>query len=376
MVKTENEHKVQFQEPISSGVDEGVLILDEQGYITYADEVSARLLGYDTVDLIGFHHEALWAAEQVPYNGMITAESQSYQTALRQRNGRSLPALITITPLTTEGTPHKLISLMRLTDVEQINTALWHTQRLAGIGTLASSVAHELTNPISIITATCSNIQHDINQNALSTTQLSHYIQMIEQSAWRSVRIMEVLRNYTLNNDPQTAVTDLNMILEDALTLVQQQFIKEYNIVIETELEPNLKSIVCDHTRMVQVAINLLTNARDAMYPGGGTITLKSWALPHNNTDPMAQPLYAFSVMDKGKGIPDDLMGRIFQPFFTTKSNHMGTGLGLFISKGIINQHNGRLLAENNPDNGATFTVILPRNLEPPSNESPKDFVV
>jgi len=184
-----------------------------------------------------------------------------------------------------------------------------------------------------------------------------------------------VLRNYTLNNDPQTAVTDLNMILEDALTLVQQQFIKEYHVAIKTELDPHLTSIVCDHNRIVQVAINLLTNARDTMQPGGGTITLKSWALSDHSNSNGEEQSYAFSVTDRGKGIPDDLMDKIFQPFFTTKANSMGTGLGLFISQGIVSQHNGRLLAENNLDGGATFTVILPRHLEPPSdNDESKVF--
>jgi signal transduction histidine kinase len=286
-----------------------------------------------------------------------------YRTTLRHANGQHIPALLSSTPLATEAEPHTLITIMRLDTVEHINEALWHTQRLAGLGTLTSSIAHELTNPISIITATCSNLLHDVNQNALTTTQLMHYIEMIEQSAWRSVRIMEALRNYALNNDPQTAVTDLNMIIEDALTLVSQQFLKEYNVTIETHLDPALKSIVCDHNRVTQIVINLLTNARDAMIPDGGTIQVKSWAVPGTNDgqNDFNEARYAFSISDTGTGIPEALMGRIFNPFFSTKTGSSGIGLGLFISHGIVAQHNGRLLAENNADGGATFTVILPR---------------
>ena len=193
-----------------------------------------------------------------------------YRTQLHHANGRTIPAVLSLTPLTSDSELRTLITVMPLETVEHINEALWHTQRLAGIGTLTSSIAHELTNPISIITATCNNLQHDVNQNVLTDAQLRHYIQMIEQSAWRSVRIMEALRNYALNNDPQTAVTDLNMIIEDALTLVRQQFLKEHDVTIETDLDDSLKSIVCDHNRLTQVVFNLLTNARDAMLPKGG----------------------------------------------------------------------------------------------------------
>ncbi len=365
MIEIKEKQQVQSQEPISSGVEEGVLILNEDGRIAYADETSAKLLEYESADLLGHHQDEFWSNGALPYDGITPDSGYSFQAALRQKNGRSLPALVTITPLTKGENAHQLISLMRLSDVEEINTIMWHTQRLAGIGMLASSVAHELTNPISIITATCSNLKLDIQNNALSTTQLLNYVQMIEQSAWRSVRIMEVLRNYTLNNDPQTAVTDLNIILEDAMTLVKQQFHKEHNVTICAELDENLKSIVCDHNRIVQVAINLLTNGRDAMPESGGEIVLKSWAVPmekvRESEGGNANEQYAFSVTDNGAGVPAELLDKLFQPFFTTKANRNGTGLGLFISKGIVTQHNGRIQVTNNPNGGTTFTVILPR---------------
>jgi PAS domain S-box-containing protein len=363
MVQSQHEREAQFQQHIGQGFAEGVLVLNEAGVITDADATAGEILGYEPTELLGLHCHHFWEPEQLPYEVLTINNERPYRTTLRHANGRLVPALLSSTPLATEADLHTLITIMRLDTVEHINEALWHTQRLAGIGTLISSIAHELTNPISIITATCSNMQHDINQNALSTTQLLHYIEMIEQSAWRSVRIMEALRNYALNNDPQTAVTDLNMIVEDALTLLRQQFLKEYNVTIETHLDPTLKSIVCDHNRITQVAINLLTNARDAMMPNGGTIHVKTWAVSASNgrQNDLTEACYAFSISDTGTGIPEELMDKIFNPFFSTKKGSSGTGLGLFISHGSVAQHNGRLLAENNADGGATFTVILPR---------------
>jgi signal transduction histidine kinase len=122
---------------------------------------------------------------------------------------------------------------------------------------------------------------------------------------------------------------------------------------------------------MTQVLINLLINARDAMSPKGGTVEIRSWqqldgelgtAVSHNGSG-LSQKMYAFSVSDTGSGIDPDLLESIFDPFFTTKRSGKGTGLGLFIAKRIVQQHNGRIWAENNELGGATFTVVLPRKL-------------
>jgi signal transduction histidine kinase len=183
--------------------------------------------------------------------------------------------------------------------------------------------------------------------------------------------VVEVLRNYSYDEEAQTAVTDLNMIIEDALALVRHQFYGEYNIQIETQLAQNLGTIVCDHNRMTQVLVNLLINARDAMMPLGGVIRIKSWPEPPptrnlsrvNGTFVGTSPReeYSFSISDSGCGVSPAIMGRIFDPFFTTKPNGKGTGLGLFVAKRIVEQHNGRIALTNNFNGGTTFTVTLPR---------------
>jgi signal transduction histidine kinase len=256
-------------------------------------------------------------------------------------------------------------------EAEHINEALARTQRLAGIGLLTASVAHEMNTPLSIIAATCSNLQHEIEENHLSMDQLLKYVEMIEQNAWRAARIVEVLRNYSYDEEPQTAVTDLNMIIEDALALVRHQFYGEYNIEIDLDLNQNLGTIVCDHNRMTQVIVNLLINGRDALMPNGGTIRVRSWAEPPPTlmlsrvngglAEKSSREEYGFSISDSGHGLDLAVIDKIFDPFFTTKPHGKGTGLGLFVAKRIVEQHNGRITAKNNPDGGATFTVILPR---------------
>ena len=244
---------------------------------------------------------------------------------------------------------------VRIDSVQRFNDALSHTQRLAGIGTITASVAHELNTPISIIIATCSNMKYEIEDNNLSAERLLRYIGMIEQSAWRSARLTESLRNYSTDGALEMAVTDLNPIIEDALQLVQQQFQGEANIRVETDLQSNLKSIICDHNRIMQVVLNLLINARDAVGDGDGVICIRSWAVEDDD-----QFAFAFSIRDNGAGISEESMEQLFKPFFTTKPAGSGTGLGLSISKQIVEQHNGVITAVNNPDHGVTFTVKLP----------------
>lgn len=354
----------EFYEHLLHAVSAGVLVLDDDGIVTSANPAAGRILGRDAEQLIGRTWADLGANDE-----RLTA-SPPHRTTLFQPDGRSITVNLAVTPVSDHITSTTMVSFTHWQEMEQLNEALLHTQRLAGIGLLTASVAHELNTPLSIIAATCSNMLYEIEENSLGMEQLQRYVEMIEQSAWRSARIVEVLRNYSYADEMQTAVTDLNMIIEDALVLVQHQFRGEFNIQIVKKLDENLKTIVLDHNRLTQVILNLLINARDTMLPNGGTIEIRSWAqnaeletAVSSNGNGSHQEMYAFSVSDTGSGIDPELLDRIFEPFFTTKSPGKGTGLGLFIAQRIVQQHNGRIWAENNALGGATFTVVLPRKL-------------
>lgn len=241
-------------------------------------------------------------------------------------------------------------------DVDRLQTALSQTQRLAGIGTLTASVAHELTNPISIITTACNNLLSRVADDNLNTDELLYYLEMIDHSAWRCARLIRTLGNYSHINQPDMADADLNEIIEDALAMVSNQFQRQFNIEMITRRAPGMPAVHCDQNQITQVLINLLINARDAMrlnQVNEGRIEIASWTI-------LDEPAVAFSVRDTGPGIPFDLKEKIFTPFFTTKPIGEGTGLGLSIVKGIVEQHDGRITADNHPDGGALFTIILP----------------
>ena len=352
----------EFYDHLLQAVSAGVLVLDDDGIVTSANLAAGRILGWEAEQLIGRTWSDLGA------NDELLLACPPHRTTLRQPDGRSVTVNLAITPVSDHITSTTMVSFTHWQEMEQLNEALLHTQRLAGIGILTASVAHELNTPLSIIAATCSNLLHEIEENSLGMEQLMRYVEMIEQSAWRSARIVEVLRNYSYADEMQTAVTDLNMVIEDALVLVQHQFKGEFNIQIVKKLDENLKTTVLDHNRMTQVLINLLINARDAMAPNGGTVEIRSWQMDEqvsasHNGNGSHPEMYAFSVSDTGDGIEPSMLDSIFEPFFTTKSAGKGTGLGLFIAKRIVQQHNGRIWAENNELGGATFTVVIPRKL-------------
>lgn len=370
MVAEKTDSTAQFFTHLLQNMSSGTLVVNEAGVIASANQGAALMLGVAMADLVGRSLHDFWPEQLLPLE-LPTDSELHRETVLLPRNGRPLPVTLAISPIAGISGVQKLVTMTRLNDVERLNESLTRTQRLAGMGTLTASIAHELNNPISIITTACANLNLDIDDNALSLERLHHYVTMIEQSAWRCVRIVEVLHNYSLDGLPQIAVTEWNRIVEDSLTLVKQQFQGQFNVRIQTDLVPTMKSIVCDHNRLTQVVINLLTNARDAMLPDGGTIQMKTWLVPAGTMLPGPGTLYppqlatvdhfALAVRDSGSGIPPEILDHIFEPFFTTKANGSGTGLGLFIARRIVEQHNGRLWAENNPDSGATFTVLLPR---------------
>ena len=238
-------------------------------------------------------------------------------------------------------------------DEKQFRDHLLETQRLAGVGTLAAGVAHELNNPINVITATCSNLLIQMADGDLSEVELKHYIEIIEQSAWRCARLVDTMREYSHMNGHKLGLCKLNQIIETALTLVSYEFERHDNVVIEIDLDTGLEPLLCDQNQITQVLLNLLTNARDALAPEGGIIRISSWSAPLEDAQ-------AFSVFDNGTGIDELVFPLLFEPFETTKEFGAGTGLGLAISMKILEEHQGRITVENNDDGGATFTVILP----------------
>ncbi|MBZ0168502.1 Histidine kinase [Candidatus Methylomirabilis lanthanidiphila] len=235
--------------------------------------------------------------------------------------------------------------------LKQTQAQLIQSGKLAAVGTLAAGVAHELNQPLMIIRGYAQELLQD---RRITDAEIRDDLWRIEAQTTRMVAIINHLRDFSRESKGRREGVDLNRIVSDALTFLDQQ-LKSRNIVVTQELSPDRPQVWVDPLQIEQVLLNLITNARDAMEAAGfGTIIVR--------TEPVSGGRVALSVTDIGPGIPDDIRSRIFDPFFTTKEVGKGTGLGLSICHGIVEEHGGALTVESPvaDGQGARFTIVLP----------------
>jgi signal transduction histidine kinase len=233
--------------------------------------------------------------------------------------------------------------------LSQRQEQLIKAHKLKAVGTLTAGVAHELNNPINNIMLTAAMLQEDYSE--IDDTERLDMINDLVQEAERSQKIVRNLLEFARVRDIDTCLLQLNAILEEALQLVTNQ-LKLCKVKIERQFAPNLEPFSGDKQQLIQVFLNLILNAIDAM-PNGGTLVIK--------TNTVSEGDYLkVSFTDSGIGIQDHVKPHIFDPFFTTKSQGKGTGLGLSVSMGIIRKHGGDIRIDSQVSRGTTFTVLLP----------------
>ncbi len=230
---------------------------------------------------------------------------------------------------------------------EYAKRKIMESERLAVIGQLAADVAHELNNPLQGI-VTYSHLLLE-NENTRKSTCAS--VEKIVTQADRCTRIIRGLLDFSRPRPPQKKLTNVNAVLAECLSLVENQA-QFHNIEVVKDWNGSTPEVVIDPSQMQQVFINLLINAAEAM-DGGGRLTISTWFDPINQ-------LVEIEFADSGHGIDAQNIERIFDPFFTTKEVGHGTGLGLAISYGIVREHDGTISVDSAVGKGSTFTVQLP----------------
>jgi signal transduction histidine kinase len=222
---------------------------------------------------------------------------------------------------------------------------LWHADRLATLGQLAAGVAHELNEPLGNILG--------FAQLAQKTPNLPHAakedMRKIEAAALQGREIIKKLLVFARQTPPQIKRVNLNQVIEEGLYFFRARCAKQ-GIELVLELEPGLPELIADPAQLNQALVNLVVNALQAM-PEGGRLTLR--------TETHGAHL-SLSVEDTGVGISEEVMGKIFAPFFTTKDVGEGTGLGLPVVHGIVSAHGGSIRVESKEGEGTRFEVHLP----------------
>ena len=205
-----------------------------------------------------------------------------------------------------------------ITERKRSEEALQFSQKMADLGTLAAGVAHELNSPLQIITGASEVLLGRLERGEeVDSGLLKRRLEMINQSAWRSAEIIRSLLNYARSTSGQMDYAQLNDLVGETLKLMEHQLKTWSNIAVSTDLSPDVPPIWCDRNQILQVLINLLLNARDAMpRPRGGRIFIQTQYDPQNR-------VIVLKVSDSGAGIPQEIIRNIFDPFFTLSLIHI-----------------------------------------------------
>jgi signal transduction histidine kinase len=257
------------------------------------------------------------------------------------------------------GNPTAIVSVLhdltRIRELEErrVQQHLFDFEKQAAVGRLAATVAHEINNPLEAIKnalylAVSSLPPNDPNR------------QYLEIASKETVRVSGIIRQMLgfYRSTAERVPTDVNRILEDALALLLRQ-LRQHQIVVRFDPEGELPPVLASPDQIKQVFLNLILNAQEAM-PRGGTLSIATRLSSEGEREFLAGRFIVVQIRDTGVGIADEDMPRIFEPFYSTKTETKGTGLGLWVSLGIVQNHGGQIKVRSRAGRGTTFTVALP----------------
>ena len=274
-----------------------------------------------------------------------------YKFRLDTPTGETRTVNVAIAPLVTKkfSVVGRLIIMDDITERVELETQLSQADKLSSIGLLAAGVAHEVNTPLAVI----SSYAQMLSKQLQGDDQKSALMDKITRQTFRASEIVNNLLNFSRTNATDFTEVDVNRIILDTLNLLEHQF-KTTKIHIEDDLASHLPKIQGNAGRLQQVFLNLFLNAKDAM-PAGGTLKVSTY-----NGDAVS-----VVVSDTGSGIAQENIQRIYDPFFTTKGSQQdgqrrGTGLGLSVTYGIIQEHAGKIRVESAPNAGTTFYLDFP----------------
>jgi PAS domain S-box-containing protein len=241
--------------------------------------------------------------------------------------------------------------------LRQLEADLAHINRVSMMGELAASLAHDIKQPLTGAVMSANACERWLRRDPPAVSEASEAASRMTNNVMRAAEIIDRVRSLYTRGTPRREPVDLNDLVEEMIGLLYPTANRRA-ISIRTDLDARLPMITADRVQLQQVLMNLMLNSIEAMKETGGRLTVRS------KTTADGQILIA--VSDSGIGLPEQEPERVFEAFFTTKSQ--GTGMGLSISRRIIDAHGGRLWASNNPGRGTTFQFSLP--VEIPAEES------
>ena len=241
----------------------------------------------------------------------------------------------------------------RTRQLQSTQQKLIQSDRLASLGRLSATVAHEINNPLSGILNLSMVMQRMLKEDGVPPERMQEFRRHLEQvtrETERVGRIVSDLLAFSRQSRPRIGKADLNEVVRSTLTVIDHK-IRQEGSQVALELEPDLPPVHGDAAQLQQVVLNLVMNAAEAT-PGGGALRVRT-----RSTSGAREVV--LEVSDTGVGIPASILPKIFDPFFTTKEEAKGTGLGLAVVYGIVEAHGGDIEVESEPGRGTTFRVKL-----------------
>lgn len=235
---------------------------------------------------------------------------------------------------------------------------LTQAEKLSALGQLSAGMAHELNNPLTVIRGFNNRVRYSLRKRGTVTPDIFDYLNEVDDGADRMAKIIDHLRTFSRMKDRTPVPFSVNTAIRQAFDFFEEQ-VRLRGIKVELQLCPEDPEVDGFSNRFEQAVINLITNARDAM---GGWEQRATPTIRVTSVVEADQVVIRFA--DNGPGIPKKIINRVFEPFFSTKPTGAGTGLGLAIVHEIIEEHAGELSVDSQPNQGATFTIRLPRPKE------------
>jgi two-component system, NtrC family, sensor kinase len=350
----EFERLKEFNENIVESINVGILAVDLDDRIESWNAQMEAMYALSRAEALGQELGSVFPLEFIEALQGFRNEPgvhHLYKFRLTTRAGELRTANIAVAPLLSREfvSVGRIILVDDITERVSLEAQLSQADKLSSIGLLAAGVAHEINTPLAVI----SSYSQMLSKQLRGDTRLSPMLDKITQQSFRAAEIANGLLNFSRTSTTEFRDTDLNQVIRDTLSLLEHQF-KTAQILVDLELAETLPSISGNPGKLQQVFLNLLLNAKDAM-PGGGRLRVATLVNGHVEA----------VVADSGQGIAPEHLKRIYDPFFTTKTtpkpgDRRGTGLGLSVSYGIIQEHAGKIHVESAVGAGTTFHLEFP----------------
>jgi PAS domain S-box-containing protein len=372
---------------LATAVD-AVVVIDEKGIIETFNPSAERLFGFTSAEVVGRNVSVIMPE---PYRSEHDSYIQNYvrtgqkriigigrEVEGRRKDGTTFPVELAVSEAVLadrrifvgivrdlserkraekalqESNRHLAETLEELQarseEVRATSQQLWQAAKLATLGELAASIAHELNNPLAIVSLRVESLMAQTPES----DPRHRALQVIEQEVERMGNLVANLLQFSRRGQHQVSTLDVRDELDRTLELVHYH-LRHHRVDVERETAANLPMIHADRQQLRQVFLNLLTNASDAMPKGGKlTIRLQPGGLEGG------RPAVVIEFADTGVGIPENLMPRVTEPFFTTKEEGKGTGLGLAICRRIMQEHHGSMYIASEVGKGTVVRLALP----------------